>query len=309
MKAVTCLLVAAALVTQAFADDGEAKKRLEAAQAAWSEPEKALEEINRALDAEPSGLLADQCKLFKASVLQELGEVDEAETYFSELIRKLGTSREKVARVIKGEAMSRKARILFTNRGDTRAAVQLLVSSLRANPNPGTADMASVLYLRLGRDPEKYDDKQRAKWLQLATQFNEESLRMNLEANKRRPEILAKNKAKFDLQAAMILFVTGKEDEGKAKFAAIPAQDLTAATLYQQGLFLALTGDEAGALAKMKEFIESRDTPSARNIARGVARSEPDLVEHLKRPEWAEVFGEDEKVHRRRSKPTSQPNK
>ncbi|MEZ6189018.1 MAG: hypothetical protein R3F62_28970 [Planctomycetota bacterium] len=300
MKALTCALCALALALPALADDGEAKKHLEAAQAAWSEPEKALEAINRALDAQPSGELADQCKLFKASVLQELGEIDEAEAYFSELIRKLGTKRDKVSRVIKGEAMSRKARILFANKNDTKSAVQLLVSSLRANPNPATADMASVLYLRLHRMPEKYDEKQRAKWLKLASEFNEEALRINDAANARRPEIQAKNKAKFELQAALILLVEGKQDEAKAKFGAIPPDDLSQATLYQEGLFHALLGEEEEALAKMKEFLESRTTPRARNLARAVARGEPDLAEHLQQPAWQELFGEDEKVRRHR---------
>lgn len=302
MKPLTRLLVAAVLVAPALADDLTAQKHLQAAQAAWNDKEKALEEINQALDAQPEGLLADQCKLFKASVLQELGEIDEAETYYSELIRKLGTSRERVARVIKGEAMSRKARILFSNRGEAKAAVQLLVSSLRSNPNPETADMASVLYLRLGRSPTKYDANQLSKWLKLAKQFNEESERINAKVNAKRPEILAKNTAKFELQASLILLAEGKTDEAKAKFEAIPADDLTHATFYQQGLFHAMCGDEAAALAKMKEFIESRDTPRARNLARGVARTEPDLAELLKKPEWQELFGEDEKVRRRPGK-------
>lgn len=296
------LLACLACPAVALADDAAARAKLEEAFAHWDDkdPTKLLELIEEAEALEPQDpFLYNQILVSKASVYHvKTGELDKAEELYSTVIRNLAGVEELPLRQIKAEAMVRKGNLIYSERDDVKAAMQLFVAAHQTFTQSTTADVASQLSIRLAFDKSTSPTKKQQLFdqaLKLADEAIASVGDQFIEGAARDQQL-----AKFQLQKVLVLHLSGLEDDAAALYDTINKEHLDAEMCwYQHALYKLLKGDFGDGTALLRQWLQTRTTIPTRNQARKFIRNEPHFKDYLERVEWADLVTDEEvKSHR-----------
>lgn len=285
----TTLALLLALCLPALADDAEAKKLLGQAYERWNDPtpDRALELGEQALAAVTSDrLLRGQTLLFVGSLHQvKTGRLDDALARYDELLLLLSDDASDGSRRLRAQALVRKANIIYAERDDAEGAIELYRQAQELMHLASTADTASQLCYRVGREAKR-PAEERARWLEMAHALALEAVETftarTAEGGARRNAIMAK----FRLQLVIVLEALGRERDADAEWSRIAPAHLDDNCHYQLAILHALRGEPDAARASLERAMALRPTVDTRNQLRKYLRTEPDLQGCLAREDW-----------------------
>jgi tetratricopeptide (TPR) repeat protein len=280
------LLLAPAL---AVADDADAKKLLAQAYERWNDPtpERALDLGEQALAAITTDrLLRGKTLLFIGSLHQvKTGRLDDALGRYDELLALLAQDSGEEARGLRAQALVRKANIIYAERDDPEGAIELYRQAQELMHLASTADTASQLCYRVGREARRTPEE-KARYLDMALTLAQEAVdgfsARTADGGRRRNAIMAK----FRLQLVIVLEALGRKDEAAAQWARIAPEHLDDNCHYQLAVLHALRGDPDQARASLERAMALRPTVDTRDQLRKYIRTEPDLQGFLDREDW-----------------------
>jgi tetratricopeptide (TPR) repeat protein len=297
---IVSLALLGALAMTAHAGDAEAQKLLQDAQKHWSDPTpaEAVRLAQAALDAKPTNqALLVNVQLFLGKLHQKDGEFDKALAQFDAIIQALVGTEDPLLRQLKADAMCSKGTIVYSEKDDPAAALQLYQSAHRTFQLATTIDTVSQLAFRMGRDPAR-TEADRKTFMDLALGAAREAVTLAPRQFPNNEDRRVANLNKCKLQLVIVL--TALADPTAAQVWSEVQQDkLGDACLYQRAILHALKGEAEPATEALKKSLHLpvRAIPSARNQLRKFIRTEPDFAALRSRPDWKDLI-EDERADR-----------
>jgi tetratricopeptide (TPR) repeat protein len=286
--AVALVLLAGVSLVHARADDALAEKRLKEAYEHWKDetPDECLRLAESALAAEPERrILRAQILLFLGSVHHlKTGHIDLAIARYDDVINSLQNP-DPPFRPVLADAMVRKGNLLYAERDDPKGALALYIAAQQIVPLATTADTASQLLYRLGRQGADGDAAKAQEQLSTAVTLAKEAV-ATCAAQFRDERRAAKMLARFRLQLVIALEGSGKKAEGQTEWQDVRIDLLDDGAAYQLAVLHGVRGEADEALESMRRFMAVRPTPATRNQLRKFIRTEPDLVPFLERDGW-----------------------
>lgn len=296
-------LLAAAAALPARADDVEAQRLLAQAYERWRDdtPDRCLELAEQALAAPPSTpLVRAQVLLFLGSLHQvKTGRLDDALAAYDEVEALLAPDGGEPARRLRVQALTRKANIIYAEKDDHEAAIELYRQAQEVLHLASTADTASQLCYRVGRGAA--DPDERTRWLEMSLTLASEAVD-SLSQVRARPGGRGGDEgggrggprrgafaAKFRVQLTLVLEALGRKDEAAAVWAEVKPDDLDDNAQYQLALLRALRGDLDGAAEALRRSMATRPTAATRNQLRKYVRTEPDFRPALALEGWRDL--------------------
>lgn len=294
MRALLLTFAAAvALTSAARADDAEAQRLLVEAYDHWKDesPALAVELAERAFAAgATTPLVRAQVALFLGSLHQvKTGDLDEAIVQYDAVDALLRDDGAEAARRLRAQALVRKANIVYAERDDHEAALELYRQAQEAHHLASTAETASQLCYRVARGAKV--EEERARYLDLALLLAREAVDWvpprRGEGERRDGGRMGAWRAKFRLQLVIVLEAQGKKDEAAEVWADVDVAAFDDNAQYQLALLQALRGDLAKAGEALTKAMASRPTADTRNQLRKYLRTEPDFAPGLTREDWS----------------------
>lgn len=294
MRALLLTFAAAvALTSAARADDAEAQRLLVEAYDHWKDesPALAVELAERARAAgATTPLVRAQVALFLGSLHQvKTGDLDEAIVQYDAVDALLREDGAEAARKLRAQALVRKANIVYAERDDHEAALELYRQAQEAHHLASTAETASQLCYRVARGAKV--EEERARYLDLALLLAREAVDWvpprRGEGERRDGGRMGAWRAKFRLQLVIVLEAQGKTDEAAEVWADVDVAAFDDNAQYQLALLQALRGDLAKAGEALTKAMASRPTADTRNQLRKYLRTEPDFAPGLAREDWS----------------------
>ncbi|MCO5166363.1 MAG: hypothetical protein M9894_08365 [Planctomycetes bacterium] len=299
-------LAIASTAAPALADDTEAQRLLAQAYERWRDdtPDRCLELAEQALAAPPSTpLVRGQVLLFLGSLHQvKTGRLDDALACYDEVEALLQDDPGEPARRLRVQALTRKANIIYAEKDDHAAAIELYRQAQEVLHLASTADTASQLCYRVGRGAA--DPAERARWLDMALTLAQEAVDSVEQVRARRDGQQGGRQggegarggarrgafaAKFRVQLVLVLEALERKEEAAAVWAEVAPDDLDDNAQYQLALLRALRGDLDGAAEALRRSMATRPTASTRNQLRKYVRTEPDFQAALEREGWQDL--------------------
>lgn len=282
--------------TAARADDAAAQELLREAYGHWKDesPAAAVELAEKALAANPTTpLVRAQVALFLGSLHQvKTGDLEQALAQYDAVDALLRDATAEDARRLRVQALVRKANIVYAERNDHEAALELYRQAQEAHHLASTAETASQLCYRVARGATS--DDERARYLDLALLLAREAVDWvpprregGGEGGQARGGRMGAWRAKFRLQLVIVLEAQGKKDEAAAVWAEVDPEAFDENAQYQLALLHALRGDLAKAGEALTKSMAARPTADTRNQLRKYLRTEPDFAPALQREDWS----------------------
>lgn len=294
----------------ARADDAEAHKLLLEAYSHWrdAEPTRSLDLATRALAAKPTSKgVKTSIQLFLVSLHQvKTGRLEDALALCDEIAAQLSdTETDPKLRTTLADSLVRKANIIYGEKDDAAAALELYGRAQSLQPLSSTADAASQLCLRVGR-AKATPEEQRQEKLDLALALARDSIEL-VNVQYQRPEKRAQVRTKCLLQLAIVHLARKETDDAEATWRELDERLLDDNCQYQLCVWWALQGELEKAKAAARRSLELRPTGLTRNQLRRFMRSEPDLVPLLTREDWKAIATDEDPAAGPVVKPEDKP--
>jgi tetratricopeptide (TPR) repeat protein len=297
---IASLALLGALAMTAHAGDAEAQKMLQDALKHWSDPTpaEAVRLCEGALAAHPTNqALVVNIKLSLGKLHQKDGNFDKALTQFDDIIQSLVGTEDPLLKQLKADAMCCKGTILYSEKDDAAAALQLYQSAHRTFQLSTTIDTVSQLAFRMGRDTNR-PASDRKTFMDLALGAAREAVTL---APRQYPNDEVRRTANLNkCKLQLVIVLTALADPTAAQTWGEVQQDkLGDQSLYQLGILHALKGEADAATDAVRRSLHlpARGTPGARNQLRKFIRTEPDFKDLRARPDWKELTEDEHADH------------
>lgn len=276
----------------ARAGDKEAHDLLLEAYSHWRDPEpaKSLELATKALAANPTGkAVKTSIQLFLVSLHQvKTGRLEEALALCDEIAAQIpDTEADPKLRTTLADALVRKANIIYGEKEDAAAALELYGRAQSLQPLSSTADAASQLCLRVGRSAST-PEEQRQEKLDLALALARDSIEL-VNVQYQRAEKRAQVRTKCLLQLAIVHLARKETEDAEGTWRELDEKLLDDNCQYQLCVWWALRGELEKSRAAARRSLDLRPTGLTRNQLRKFMRSEPDLAPLLPREDWKAI--------------------
>lgn len=294
----------------ARADDAEAHKLLLEAYSHWRDPEpaKSLELATKALAAKPTGkAVKTSIQLFLVSLHQvKTGRLEEALVLCDEIAAQIPDAEtDAKLRTTLADSLVRKANIIYGEKDDAAAALELYGRAQSLQPLSSTADAASQLCLRVGRS-KSTPEEQRQEKLDLALALARDSIEL-VNVQYQRAEKRAQVRTKCLLQLAIVHLARKETDDAEGTWRELDEKLLDDNCQYQLCVWWALQGELERSKAAAQRSLDLRPTGLTRNQLRKFMRSEPDLAPLLPREDWKAIATDEDPAAGPVVKPEEKP--